>query len=180
MYGLINKTIEELVIEKFGNEKWSEVMDHSKTDPDAFITNNYYPDEVTLGLVGSASEVLEMSVGDLLFAFGEYWILKTGVEKYGAILSSNGTTLEDFLVNLPSFHSRVMLIYPEITPPDFFIDKISDKEYLLHYHSERDGLTEFMRGLISGMGKMFDIEVDISLESPKSENGDHDIFRIKW
>ena len=69
MYGLINKTIEELVIEKYGAEKWSAVMEHSKTDPDAFITNSYYPDEVTLGLVSSASSILNISSSDLLFAF---------------------------------------------------------------------------------------------------------------
>ena len=180
MYGLINKTIEELVIEKYGAEKWSAVMEHSKTDPDAFITNSYYPDEVTLGLVSSASSILNISSSDLLFAFGEYWILKTGMEKYGAILSANGTNLADFLINLPSFHSRVMLIYPEITPPDFFIEKIDEKVFIIHYHSQRDGLTEFMRGLISGMGKMFKIDVNIILDSPKASNGDHDIFSVKW
>ena len=62
----------------------------------------------------------------------------------------------------------------------FFIDKVSEKEYLLHYHSERDGLTEFMHGLIAGMGKMFNIDLKIELSSPKSKNGDHDIFKIKW
>ena len=102
------------------------------------------------------------------------------MEKYGAILSANGTNLADFLINLPSFHSRVMLIYPEITPPDFFIEKIDEKVFIIHYHSQRDGLTEFMRGLISGMGKMFKIDVNIILDSPKASNGDHDIFSVKW
>ena len=143
MYGLINKTIEELVVAKFGNEKWDKIMDHSKTDKDAFITNNYYPDTITLILVTSASEITGVPVGDLLFAFGEHWILEPGLKKYDSILKSGGANIKDFLHHLPAFHSRVMLIYPEITPPDFFIKELSDNSVELKYFSERDGFTTF-------------------------------------
>lgn len=180
MYGLINKTIEELVVSKFGSEKWSEIMDHSETDQDAFISNNYYPDAITLNLVASASKKTGVTIDDLLFAFGEHWILETGLKKYDAILKSGGANLKEFLMHLPSFHSRIMLIYPEITPPDFFVKALDEKSIELKYYSERDGFTPFMNGLLSGLGKLFKTQTKISISSLKREGNDCDTFIVEW
>jgi hypothetical protein len=180
MYGLINKSIEELIVEKFGEVKWSQILEESQIDPDSFITNEYYDDAITLSLIDASCKLLNLSSEKLLFTFGEHWILKTGMEKYKPILQANGTTLQEFLINLPSFHSRVMLIYPEITPPDFFIEQKSNTEFIIHYHSQRTGLTEFMRGLLHGIGQLFDININAELLQEKGEKHDHDIFLLKW
>jgi hypothetical protein len=39
-------------------------------------------------------------------------VLKTTKEKYGGLMEAGGNDLKEFLINLPLFHNRVMLIYP--------------------------------------------------------------------
>ena len=78
-------------------------------------------------------------------------------------MEGGGSNLKEFLINLPSFHSRVMLMYPNLDPPEFKVSDIQDTSLHLHYFSKRPGLQDFMIGLLSGLGKMFDVSVNINL-----------------
>ena len=62
MYGIVNKAFQALVYERFGEDKWEEIMQKSGVDIDIFIGMEQYPDEITFKIVGAASEVLEVSV----------------------------------------------------------------------------------------------------------------------
>jgi hypothetical protein len=112
MYGIINKSIEELVIEKFGEHNWEEVKRQSGTDIDFFISNEPYDDAITYDLAIGISKVMNISLEAVLFTFGEWWILNTTKNKYGGLLKSGGNNLKEFLVNLPQFHNHIMLMYP--------------------------------------------------------------------
>ena len=140
MYGIVNKAIEELVTENFGAEKWEIIKEKSGIDVEFFISNEGYDDSITYDLAGTIATELKISVGEVLRVFGEWWILRTGKEKYGYLLASGGDSLKDFLVNLPHFHNRVMMIYPNLTPPEFKITDIEARSLHLHYFSKRDGL----------------------------------------
>jgi hypothetical protein len=180
MYGIVNKAIEGLVITKFGSEKWAEIKLKSGVTEDAFLSNQSYPDKTTFDLAISASEVLKIDLKDILIEFGEYWVLNTGQENYGSLMKAGGNNLKEFLINLPNFHSRVMLIYPKLTPPEFKITNIESNAVQVHYYSTRNGLTYFMYGLLSGLGKMYKVDVEINILSEKENNGDHDVFKISW
>lgn len=180
MYGVVNKAIEGLVINNFGPEKWNEIKHKSGVKEDAFLSNQSYPDKTTFDLAISASEVLKMDIKDVLIAFGEYWVLHTGQENYGSLMKAGGNDLKEFLTNLPNFHTRVMLIYPNLTPPEFKITDIESKSAHVHYFSTRNGLTFFMYGLLSGLGKMYKMDVTIQVISEKEKGNDHDIFKISW
>ncbi|MDX2188859.1 MAG: heme NO-binding domain-containing protein [Bacteroidota bacterium] len=180
MYGIVNKAIQGLVIEKFGEEAWENIKIKSGINISTFISNDPYDDSVTYKLAGAAADVLQMKVEEVLFAFGEYWILKTGKEHYGSIMKAGGRNLKEFFKNLPNFHSRVMLMYPNITPPEFKIVDRMDGSIELHYYSKREGLIDFMAGLISGLGKMFEEEIEIVKLKNRSHGLDHDEFHIIW
>ena len=180
MYGLVNQAIYELVIEKFGNQVWEKVKNKSGINIDKFLSNESYEDAVTYKLAEAVSEVTNISIGDVLMAFGEYWVLKTGAQKYGALMKAGGENLKEFLINLPNFHSRIMLIFPNITPPEFNITDIKHNSLTLHYYSTREGLTDFMHGLLKGLATMYKVEATIKLLSGKIENKDHDVFEISW
>lgn len=180
MYGIVNKAIQELVISNFGEEKWVNIKKRSAIDIDYFISNEPYDDDVTFKLAIAASEEMEIPLAEVLMSFGEWWILKTGKEKYGYLLESGGDNLKDFLINLPLFHNRVMMIYPRLTPPEFKITHIEDNSLHLHYYSKRVGLQDFVRGLITGLGKFYACQVELELIESRDNQSDHEIFWVKW
>lgn len=180
MYGIINKAIQDLVVQKFGEEKWETIKNNSGIDIDFFISNETYDDAITYNLVGAISEETNVPVNELLLAVGEWWILKVSKEKYGALLESGGNSLREFLVHLPLFHNRVMLIYPKLTPPEFRVSDVTDRSIHMHYFSKRAGLQEFVRGLFQGLGKLYETPVDIELLDSRDKGDDHEVFKVSW
>ena len=180
MYGIVNKAIQDLVIANFGEEKWENILDRSGIEEDFFISSEAYDDDITFKLAGAVSEEMNMPINDVLVAFGEWWVVKTTKEKYGGLMESGGSSLKEFLENLPLFHNRVMLIYPKLTPPEFKVSDISERSLNLHYFSKREGLQEFVRGLIQGLGIMFNTETKIELLQTRDLGDDHEIFKVSW
>ena len=62
MYGIINKAIENLVKEKFGEEKWESIKKESGIDIDFFISNETYDDSITYSLVGAISKETNITI----------------------------------------------------------------------------------------------------------------------
>jgi hypothetical protein len=180
MHGIVNKAIQGLVTENYGPEVWTKIKAKSQVEADSFISSEPYPDELTFTLATSASEELGVSVDQVLQSFGEYWILKTGMEHYGPLMKSGGSSFKEFLVNLPNFHSRVMLIFPNVTPPEFQVTDVTDNSLVIHYFSTRNGLKHFVYGLLMGIAKMFKKEINITIVKSKDAGDHHDEFLINW
>ncbi|WP_026951448.1 heme NO-binding domain-containing protein [Algoriphagus mannitolivorans] len=180
MYGLVNKSIQNLVETNFGPDKWEAIKLKSGIDIDYFISTQPYDDSVTFKLAVAASEVLGISVDEVLVAFGEWWILKTSMEKYGGLMQAGGNNLKEFLMNLPLFHDRIMMIYPKLTPPEFKISEVEDNSLVLHYFSKREGLVSFMRGLLLGLGKLYESPVTLEHTLSKTTGSDHEAFKVSW
>lgn len=180
MYGIVNKAIEELVVAQFGEEKWEAIKISSEIDIDYFISNEPYDDDITFKLAEATSKEMNISLSDVFIAFGEWWILKTGQEKYGSMLTAGGSNLKDFLIHLPAFHTRVMLLYPNLTPPEFQISDVKENSLHVHYFSKREGLQEFVRGLLQGLVKLYQTKADIELIQSRNDGESHEIFKITW
>jgi hypothetical protein len=70
-----------------------------------------------------------------------------------------------------------MLLYSDITPPEFFIEK-KDNLIVLHYYSTRPGLTDFMLGLIYGLAEFYSTKINVTLLDSRNNGNDHDIFEL--
>jgi hypothetical protein len=180
MYGIINKAIQELVTENYGEQKWQKILTLSAIEEDFFISNEPYDDDITFKLAQAVSLEMNINIEDVLIAFGEWWVVKTTKDKYGTLMESGGATLKEFLINLPNFHNRVMLIYPKLTPPEFKVSNLSDSSLHLHYISSREGLQEFVRGLIQGLGILFNTPVTVELIQSRENGSAYEIFKISW
>ncbi len=180
MYGIVNKSIEELVKHHYGSEKWETILKRSGIETDFFISNQPYDDAITYKLAGAISEELGVTVGDVLFLFGEWWILHTTKEKYGNLLQAGGKSLSEFLINLPVFHNHIMMMYPKLTPPEFKVSDVQNKSIQVHYYSKREGLQPFVKGLLSGLSKLFETDTQIELMQSRDEGADHEIFKVSW
>lgn len=180
MYGIVNKAIEELVVANFGEDKWEAIKLRSGVDVDYFISSEPYDDDLTFKLAQAVSDEMGMTLSAVLIAFGEWWVMKTTKEKYGGLLEAGGDNLKEFLINLPLFHNRVMLIYPKLTPPEFKVTDVTENSLNMHYFSKREGLQDFVRGLLQGLGTMYNTPVTINLVQTRDEGCSHEIFNVIW
>ena len=180
MYGMVNKAIEEMVCMHHGEETWEKIKLKAGVDIDVFLSNEGYSDEITYKLVGAASETLNAPAEAILEAFGQHWILHTASEGYGGLMQAGGDSLGEFLINLPNFHSRVVLMFPKLQPPRFECSEVTENSLNLHYFTHRPGLSHFVIGLIQGLGKLFENTVEVQQTMNKAEGADHDIFAISW
>ena len=169
-----------MVTENFGQLTWETIRRQSGIDVDYFISNEPYADEVTYKLAQTVSSVLHMTVDEVLVAFGEHWVLKTGRQKYGGLIEAGGHSLKEFLIHLPAFHNRVMLIYPNLTPPEFKITQVQENSLLVHYYSQREGLAMFVKGLLQGLGKLFQTPCTVDMVSGERLQNEKETYKVSW
>ena len=86
MYGLVNRAIEDLIVENHGTEVWGQICAKAGLPREPFISMDSYSDAVTYKLVGAVSEVLDIPAEQVLEAFGRYWTLYTAEKGYGLSL----------------------------------------------------------------------------------------------
>lgn len=180
MYGMVNQAIEDMVCTVHGPELWEQIKARAGVEVDVFISNESYPDDYTYRLVAAASTISGQPADEILEAFGEHWVLRTAVEGYGDLMHAGGRSLQEFLVNLPNFHTRVVMIYPKLQPPRFEVSDVTDHQLLLHYYTHRDGLAHFVVGLVRGLGKMFHTPATVTQTASRANGADHYIFLVAW
>lgn len=179
MYGMVNKAMEEMVVARFGEATWERIREAAGVEVEVFISNEAYGDDLTYRLVGAAHEVLGMPAAEILRLFGAHWV-ETAHRDYDHLMRVGGHTLAEFLVNLPNFHTRVVLLFPELRPPNFRCTDVSPTSLRLHYHSSREGLAPFVEGLMVGLGARFGTPVRVRQLVAKGGAADHDEFHVDW
>jgi hypothetical protein len=96
------------------------------------------------------------------------------------MLQAGGENLRAFLVNLPTFHNRIILLYPKLTPPEFKVSHLETTSLYLHYFSKRHGLQDFVNGLLRGLSKLYNTPVEILLIQSRNDGSDSEIFKVSW
>lgn len=178
MYGLVNRAIEQLVVSVAGAPAWQRVCGRAGVDPDGFLAMQAYDDALTYRLVGSVSEEIGQPPGDVLRAFGEYWILYTADEGYGDLMAAAGSDLRTFLANLDALHARVEAVFPSMVLPHFSVTPHADGSFDVHYRSQRVGLAAMVQGLLVGLAKRFGSQVDVQHIETREGPGGVDVFRV--
>jgi hypothetical protein len=181
MYGLIHKALESMVCSRFGETTWREILLDSEVGSDSFLTMRSYHDEVTFALVGAVSQHLNLGHAECLEAFGEYWMMEFAPKNYNMLLTSAGREPIEFLDNLDDMHDQISSAFTEFSPPSFEVEKISKTVYSLHYRSSRKGLESFVVGILKGLEKRFETDMEIETKSREElEIGEHVIFQLRF
>jgi len=160
MYGLVNKAVQNFVIEGHGEETWNLIKEKAGISEAAFVSMQTYPDNITYDIVGAASEHFSIDANDILEAFGGYWIL----------ITLAGGNFPDFLRNLNNMHTHIAQSYDKLRPPSFLCEDIDESTFRLTYTSEREGLAMFVKGLLLGLGEKFEVTLDIDYRGQLKED----------
>ena len=164
MYGMVNLAIEGLLTERYGHSVWQTIKDRAAPGIDRFLTMEQYPDEVIQGLVAAAAEITG-------------YAQRSG---HGELLDIIGSNLPEALNNLDNMHTRVALAFPDLRPPSFWCTDVDDHSLILHYLSERTGLTPMIPGAVRGLAGMFGTEVVVRLVASREDGADHDQFLVTY
>jgi hypothetical protein len=186
MFGWFNDCAECLVVYKFDEETWRKVKVKANCEvaDGGFLRYKYYPDSDTVQLFVAASEVLGVTVDELLQAFGEYFIHYVQENGYSNVLECLGSNLRDWLSNLNSLHDHLQASYPKgFVAPVFWSEDDPDSlegGIFVHYFSRRGSLlVPFVVGAIKKIAlRYFDIEINMA--QLQLQDDDANINSTSW
>jgi len=179
MFGWINDCTESLVVNKFGLDKWHEIKKKAQntTKDGGFIRHQYYSDTSTVELVVAASEVLNVSVDDVLEAFGTHFMEFTRENGYDNMLSCQGSNLRLWLSNLNALHDHLQSSLPQgFIAPVFWCEDDESEDHagsiLLHYFSKKGSLfVPLVVGVVKEVARYhFDLIVELERLQMQDEN----------
>lgn len=178
MYGLVNQSIKHMIIDKYGEDNWEQILQQINHDG-VFVAMDQYPDEMTGEIIGAACGVLSKDGGELLEEVGEHWV-EFAANPYKNMFDMSGTTFIEFVKNLNDLHTRVGQLMPDLQPPSFYVSDETENGFTLHYHSIRPGIWPMVLGLMKGLGKRFDTKVEVRHIAGREEGLDHDQFSVQY
>lgn len=154
MHGLIHIILKELVVTKFGEDKWAAIgAKLGLTEGDATILEmKQYPDETTVAGVVATAEVLGVSVDDALRVYGAFFVQFVHMGGHLRMLKSMGDTLEAFLGNINHLHFTLERTFRTANFPIFELKVLSGSNgsanSVLSYSSLRG---ELLAPLVEGV-----------------------------
>ena len=179
MYGVINKSLREMVTEGHGEAIWAQVLAKAGVPSDSFLAMRSYDDEITFRLAVASSDVLGVDVDTALHAFGKHWVNHTLARDYDALVRSTGSTMLEFLENLNELHDRISTTFLEYQPPEFRVSELEKNRMEVEYISHREGLNSFVAGLLIALSERFNEPMSISaIEDLSVDAGTHTKFSL--
>jgi len=161
MYGMVNKAVRGFVLKNFNAETWAQIHTTAGVSED-FVSMQSYDDDVTYNLVGAANSLLGIEVPDILNGFGRYWVSDVATVAYADLMTKTGTSFTDFVKNLDHLHDRIRVTFPDYQPPSFRVKEVDDGTLQVDYYSHREGLLDFVVGLLEGLAEHFQETISIS------------------
>jgi Haem-NO-binding len=158
MYGLIHRAARQLAISRFGAEAWHGIAANADIHDDDMVSAQVYSDDTTIRMLDAVRAAYGVEMEDFLEAFGVYWVEFAAESAYGAMLDMTGTSLHDCLRNLDRLHSGIKLTLPSAVLPSFTVLESGKNFVNVRYSSARVGLEPFVKGLLMGLLKRFDLE----------------------
>lgn len=178
MYGMVNEGIRTFILKHHGEEAWQAVCKRASVSNQQFDGMTSYDDSITYRLVGAICEHTGLSVDEVMTEFGSYWVDYAGGSEFGNLMKLAGDNFLERLDGLDAMHARIQLSMPNLKPPSFKTEEVTDRTYLLHYFSHRTGLDSMVLGLLHGLADETGAKIQVRQVAEKSDTIDHSVFEI--
>ena len=119
MKGVIALATKELILDKFGEEKWAEILQNAgiTEEPLIFVTSNV-DDKLILNIIKSIGEVLNLSLEQIAEVWGDYWV-NVYTQKSYSIYYERAKNAKEFLLALDDLHRAMTRNIKDAKPPKF-------------------------------------------------------------
>ena len=160
--GTIINCLEELVVEQFGTDRWRRSLKLAGIDESRiYSTFEDVPDSEMHALLKAVSTAVDLPMGGVMEAFGEYWSTVYAPRVYSAYYV-HAKNSRDLLLRLDEIHTVMTKSIKSARPPHFRYEWRGDKHLIMHYDSAR-GLVALMAGLVRGVGKYYGEYLNVSI-----------------
>lgn len=168
MLGYINDCIEKFVIEKHGINVWRNVKKKAGIDvkDGGFLKLESYSDPSTVALTTAASEELNVPVEMVIEEVGKFFVHYIGERGFESMMSTQGSTLFDWLCNINSVHRHLKMTFPtKMNIPEFWCEEEDDGSLTLSYHSKRGSFfAPIAAGIVAEVARvLFKLEVNLEI-----------------
>lgn len=165
MKGSIALCVKDLVTEKFGKEKWDEVIKNAGLTREPLLTLlTDLDDKVMMDIINSVSKTLNLNMNQVSDAFGEYWVCNFAPKYYSRYMEGLKSA-KDMLLAMDNVHVKVTQNIQNAHPPRFEYNWVNDKTLVMKYKSSR-GLIDLLVGLVKGVGKHFKENISVRKLNP--------------
>ena len=160
MKGSILSCLEELVVTRFGRDKWEQSLeDAGLKKSTVFLPITDYDDSKTMQVVEAVCKNLQISLEQAADAFGDHWVNAYSQELYDHFYADR--TAKDFLLNMDNVHVAITKNMKNARPPRFEYEWKDEKTLIMHYKSHRP-LVDFVVGLVKGVGKYYKEDLGVT------------------
>ena len=154
MKGTIIKCTQELVVDKFGESKWKEVLRASGyPENEVFLASADVEDAKFHELAQNTMQILGLSFDAPSDAFGDYWVNVYSQRLYKHLYQKHKSARE-FLLGLDDVHLMLTQTIPNARPPRFTYSWADPKRLIMRYSSIRH-LSDLVAGLAKAVGKPY-------------------------
>ncbi len=159
MKGTIICCLRDLVKEKYGQDKWENILVKAGYKNNVLFTPIMnIDDDKVVSLLNATCEELNITIQVAADAFGEYWMNNYAPKIYAVYFRKVGSARE-FILRLNDMHKQITRNVPDARPPKFNYEE-GDNYLIVEYVSHRN-LMEVFIGLVKGIGKHFNENLQI-------------------
>jgi Haem-NO-binding len=164
MKGVIATCLRDMVMTKFGKDKWEEALAAAGFEKNAsFLVTQDIEDATVLKLLEAARRVLGLTTDQAAEAFGEYWVCTYAAKIYKPYFQA-AASAKEFLLNMDEVHRITTENIPNARPPRFEYTWQDSKTLLMKYKSQRN-LIDLLAALVKGVGKHFKENLRVTKQS---------------
>tara|TARA_R110002096_G_scaffold7102_4_gene31497 strand:- start:20623 stop:21204 length:582 start_codon:yes stop_codon:yes gene_type:complete len=178
MHGIINRGLQNFVLNIYGNDVWEDVCADAGVTYNNFETMLTYDDIITEQVLDAIGGAVNRTRSDILEDFGTFIVSEHCSASVRKLLRLGGETFVEFLHSLEDVYDRVQIAIPDLETPTMRLKVKSKQEYVLRYEFYKCGYGAVFLGLLRAMADDYGSLVTINHESRNFADVDKDIFYI--
>lgn len=161
MKGIVFSTFFEMIEEEFGFDMVDHLIEHSDLGHDGmYVAGGNYPHQEMVQLVGTLHKATQITIPDLLEAFGIFLFHK--LNSIRPDFSKGKKTALDYIASVHHvIHVEVRKLYPNAELPTFNVISLKDRRLVIDYSSPRE-METLAIGLMKGCAELYDTTLTIS------------------
>jgi tRNA A-37 threonylcarbamoyl transferase component Bud32 len=160
MHGLIFLQLQRFARKQGSIIAWERLLREAQLPVKSYSPARAYPDEEMFALVGAASRLLDIPMGAVLEAFGEF-VAPEFIRLYGNLIEPQWKTLDLIEHTEQMIHTAVRVGNPGALPPVLTCVRSTPDELQIVYGSERQ-LCSIAKGIVKGVARHYGETVNIT------------------